>query len=103
MDAPTIPDPAQVLPKAIYYQVAHTLRALLPAPATDAPQDEARRDIAAIAHVAALLPANAAEADMAMQCVAASVWALDCLRQARRHADDTAQFLKCTAQAASMM
>lgn len=105
-DAPSAPTPADaalILPRATYYQVAHTLRRLLPPPITDTPEDAASRDIAVIAHVASLLPANPDEANLAAQYVAASAYALDCLRLARAHEDDPAYMLKCTAQSASMM
>jgi len=52
--------------------------------------------------VACLLPANADEANIAAQYVAASAQALDCLRLARRSPSDEVLALKCTAQAASM-
>jgi hypothetical protein len=103
VDAPTNPNPADILPKATYYQVVHTLRGLLPPPITSTPEDEARRDLAAIARIASLLPATPEEADLATQYVAASVWALDCLRLARTYPNDTPLYLKCSAQSASMM
>jgi hypothetical protein len=103
METLAAPNPADILPKATYYQVVHTLRGLLPKPIADTPEDEARRDLAAIAHVASLLPANAEEAHLAAQYVAASAWALDCLRLARQYPGDTPHFLKCTAMCVSMM
>jgi hypothetical protein len=107
MEAPNTPSPtdaALLLPRATYYQVAHTLRGLLPPPITDTPEDAARRDIALIGHVASLLPANADEANLAAQYVAASAQALDCLRIARAHEDDDPKFaLRHIAQSASMM
>jgi hypothetical protein len=48
-------------------------------------------------------PATPEEANLATQYVAAGAWALDCLRLARSFPKDTALFLRCTAQAASMM
>ena len=51
-------DPALRLPPATYFYVLHTLRGLLPPPVGDTPQDFARRDDAAIAQVAAMLPVN---------------------------------------------
>ena len=51
MDPHTTPTPdPTLLPRAIYYQVVHTLRSALPPPVTASPEDAARRDIAAIAH-----------------------------------------------------
>ena len=94
---------ASRLPRDTYYQTVHTIRALLPPPVTDSPDDAASRDRAAIAHVASLLPANPDEANLAAQYVAASVQALDSLRLAREHPSDTTHIMKCTAQSASMM
>jgi hypothetical protein len=92
-----------LLPRDMYYQVIHTLRAVLPPPVTDAPEDLVRRDHAAIAQVASLVPANADEANLGAQYVAASAYALDCLRLVRENPADTALVLKCSAQAAAMM
>jgi hypothetical protein len=103
MDTPATPNPADVLLKATYYQVVHTLRGLLPPPITDTQEDEARRDLAAVAHIASLLPATPEEANLATNYVAAGAWALDCLRVARSFPNDTALFLQCTARSASMM
>ena len=47
------------------------------------PEDLARRDNAAIAQVSCLLPANAAEAVLGAEFVAAHAQAMDCLRLAR--------------------
>ncbi len=87
----------------MYYQLIHTLCGSLPPPVTNSPEDRTRRDNAAIAQVACLLPANADEADLAVQYVAASAQALDCLRLARENPSDVPRVLKCTAQSASMM
>ena len=106
MDTPPAPSPtdeALLLPRATYYQVVHTLRTALPPPITATQGDATRRDCAAIAHVASLLPANPDEANLAAQYVAASAQALDCQRLARQYPADTELFLKCTAQSASMM
>lgn len=91
------------LPRHLYFQVLHTLRLALPPPATDAPEHLIDRDRAAIAQVAAMLPANGEEAMLAAQVVAANAQALDCLRLVREHAADTVLVLKCTAQASAMM
>jgi hypothetical protein len=96
------PDITRLLPRHMYYQVIHTLRATL-APVSDTPEDLARRDNAAIAQVAALLPANADEANLAALYVAAGAYAMDCLRLARERAPDHVWVLKCGAQAASTM
>jgi hypothetical protein len=95
-------DPTLRLPRDVYYQLVHTLRAALP-PIADTPDDVARRDNAAIAQVASLRPANADEASIAAQYVAANAHAMDCLRLAQEHRGDPSFALKCGAQAASMM
>jgi hypothetical protein len=91
------------LPRDLYYQTVHTLAAALPPPVTDTPEDLARRDNAAIAEVASLLPANAEEVTLAAQYVAANAQAMECLRLARKYPGDPNFILKCTAQSASMM
>ena len=91
------------LPADAYYHLVRTLRLTLPPPLTDNPEDLARRDHAAIARIAALAPANAAEADLAAQFVAASEQWKDCLRLAQAP-DTTPEWVaKCRAQALGMM
>lgn len=71
----TPPNPtnlADQLPAQVYHHLIHTLRHSLPPPLTDSPEDLARRNHAAIARIAALAPANAAEAEGAALYVAAS-------------------------------
>jgi hypothetical protein len=55
----------------LYYQLVYTLTDLLPPPLDDTPEALRARNHAAIAKVAALLPVNANEADLAAQCIAA--------------------------------
>src|SRR5487761_2263735 len=99
-----MPDPDLTqLPFDSYHQLVHTLCALLPPPVADTPEALARRNRAAIAQVAALVPANAEEANLGAQYVAAGAHAMDCLRLIRVHADDIGLTLKLTAQSASMM
>jgi hypothetical protein len=107
MDLATEAEPSQLayrLPRDAYWLLIHTLRTSLPPPpVTDTPEDVARRDNAAIAQVASLLPANAGEAVLGAQFVAAHAQAMDSLRQARDPGMDAGLVLKCSAQAASMM
>jgi hypothetical protein len=107
MDLATEAEPSQLtyrLPRDAYWLLIHTLRTSLPPPpVTDTPDDVARRDNAAIAQVASLLPANAGEAVLGAQFVAAHAQAMDSLRQARDPGMDAGLVLKCSAQAASMM
>jgi transposase len=98
---PQHPDLALQLPADVYYRVVHDLRAHLPPPEIDTPEEIARRDNAAIAKVAALLPVNAAEADLARQAVSASTYAADCLRLACQCRNDPKIYLQSTAQSAS--
>lgn len=100
---PAPAEPPYELPRDLYYQIVHALRASLPRPVTGAPEDVHRRDRAAIAQVASLIPANGDEVNLAAQYVAASAHALDCLRLVQAYAADPAMLLKCQAQAASMM
>ncbi len=104
-NTPTDPQPdwARLLPREAFHQIILTLRSALPPPLTDDPADEMRRDRAAMAAVASLLPENAAEGRLAAQFVAADAWAMDCLRLAgeRRREPEIAR--KCRAQALSMM
>ena len=101
--SPSGPTSPSSSPKACTYQLIHTLRAAL-APVSDAPEDLARRDHAAIAQVASLLPANADEVTLAAQYVAASARAIDLTRLANRSRTTDHSFtLKCDAQAAGMM
>ena len=58
------PDLSLQLPRDVYHVVVYTLRGLLPPPEADTPEAEARRDRAAIARVASMLPANDEEADL---------------------------------------
>ncbi len=91
------------LPADAYYHLVRTLRLTLPPPLTDTPEDLLRRDHAAIARVAALVPANAAEAELAAQFVAASEQWKDCLRLAQAPDIDPEWAAKCRAQAIGMM
>jgi hypothetical protein len=56
------------LPRDVHYQAIHTLSTSLPPPISDLPEDLVRRDNAAIAAVAALLPATADEARLSAAC-----------------------------------
>src|SRR6266849_1948915 len=91
------------LPADAYYHLVRSLCLTLPPPLSDNPDDLARRDHAAIARIAALVPANAAEADLAAQFVAASEQWKDCLRLAQLSETTPEPAAKCRAQAISMM
>jgi hypothetical protein len=97
------PTPTDPLLKAAHCQLVHTLRGALPQSQTDSPEDAARRDLAAIIHIASLRPANPDEANLAVQFVAAGAQALECQRLANEHVDDPTLFLKFTARSNSFL
>jgi hypothetical protein len=99
-DRPTL---AGDLPANTYHYLLHTLRKCVPSSPTDSLEDLARRDHALIACIAALQPANAAEADIAALYVAASEQAKDSLRLIQNPDASFYCIEKCRAQAASMM
>src|ERR1700689_3385985 len=98
-------DPPQTvdLTPPLYYQLVYTLTDLLPPPLDDTPGALRTRNRAAIAKVAALLPVNANEADLAAQCIAARAQAEDILRLLRQHADDIGLTIRLNAQYGSMV
>jgi hypothetical protein len=96
------PDPVQQLAELAYYQLVHTLTGLLPSSLADTPEALAVRNQAAIARVAAMLPVNSDEADLAAHCVAARAQAEEIMRLLRVHADDIGLVLKLNAQYALM-
>jgi hypothetical protein len=97
------PHPAIDLSTELYYQLVHTLTSLLPPPLDDRPEALHTRNRAAIAKVAALLPVNANEADLAAQCIAARAQAEDVLRLLRQHAGDIGLVMRLNAQYGSMV
>src|SRR5476651_1456179 len=97
------PHPAIDLSTPLYYQLVYTLTDLLPLPLDDTPEALHTRNLAAIAKVAALLPVNANEADLAAQCIAARGQAEEMLRLLRQHADDIGLVMRLNAQYGSMV
>jgi hypothetical protein len=98
---PPHPDPD--LSTRLYYQLVYTLTDLLPPPLDDTPAGLRARNHAAIAKVAALLPVNANEADLAAQCIAARAQADEMLRLLRQHAGDIGLVMRLNAQYGSMV
>jgi hypothetical protein len=96
-------DPNSIPSGEAYRHVACFLSASLPPPPDDTPDALSVRDMAARAALDALQPANALEAMLAAQFVAACMQALDCLRLANLPDTAPAANLKCKAQAVSMM
>jgi len=98
------PDLSLLLPRSVYWYLVHQLRSSMPEPVPDTPEARAHRDNAAIAQIAAMLPANADEAELAAECVSARAQARDCQREAQAfRGTDTAWFLKCHAQATAYL
>jgi hypothetical protein len=97
------PPPAIDLATPLYYQLVYTLTDLLPPPLDDTPEALHTRNHAAIAKVAALLPVNANEADLAAQCIAARGQAEEMLRLLRENADDIGLVMRLNAQYGSMV
>jgi hypothetical protein len=97
------PHPATDLSTPLYYQLVYTLTDLVPPPLDDTPEALRARNLAAIAKVAALLPVNANEADLAAQCIAARAQAEEMLRLVRQNADDLKLVMRLNAQYGSMV
>jgi len=106
MQPATEPQPADAYPpltRAVTHKVVFFFAGHLPPPPGDTADDRARRDNEALAEVAALEPANAAEVTQAMRCVAAGAWADDQLRLAILYADDYVRSQQIMKQYALMM
>src|ERR1700733_14309524 len=91
------------LPAPAYYQLIHTLAGILPRPLADTPEALFARNQAAIDKVAAMLPVNANEADLAAQCVASRAQAEDVMRLLRVHDGDTKTVMRLNAQYAALV
>ena len=103
METSSPPRPAVDLATHLYYQLVYTLTDLLPPPLDDSPEALRARNHAAIAKVAALLPVNANELDLAAQCIAARAQAEEMLRLVRQNADDIGLVMRLNAQYGSMV
>jgi hypothetical protein len=103
METSPPPPPAVDLATQLYYQLVYTLTDLLPPPLDGTPEALHARNHAAIAKVAALLPVNANEFDLAAQCIAARAQAEEILRLVRQNADDIGLVMRLNAHYASMV
>jgi len=103
MDAFTNPSPPHALPATVSRVVFAELCARLPPPPVDTPEARAERDAVAMDAAAALHPADAFEAKLAAQIVAADAQVADCQRLAVQYRNDLAVTLRCRAQATSAM
>ena len=95
----TIPN----LPAAIALETYASLCGSLPPPVPDTPESRAARDDGAMQAVAVLRPANAFEARLAVDVIAADAHAKDSLRLAAKYHADLSAMVKCRAQFALMM
>jgi hypothetical protein len=100
---PAAPDPGYLRTRSAYHHLIHILNTSLPPPIPNTSEVRAERNSAAVAQIAALCPANPAEALLAAQFVAANAQAMECLRLTHDLATPGHLTLKCNAQAASMM
>src|SRR5476651_1715132 len=103
METSSPPHPAINHATPLYYQLTYTLTDLLPPPLDDTQEGLRARNHAAIAKVAALLPVNANEIDLAAQCIAARGQAEEMLRLLRQHAGDIGLVMRLNAQYGSMV
>jgi hypothetical protein len=103
METLSSPHPSVDLSTQLYYQLVYTLMGLLPPPIDDTPAALRARNHAAVAKVAALLPVNADEIELAAQCIAARAQAEEMLREVRQHAGDIALVMRLNAQYGSMV
>jgi hypothetical protein len=103
METSPPPRPAVDLNTLLYYQLVYTLTNLLPPPIDDSPEALCARNHAAIAKVAALLPVNANELDLAAQCIAARAQAEEMLRLIRQNPFDIGLVMRLNAQYGSMV
>ena len=96
-------DLARLLPWEVFGDVILALRGSLPPPLTDDPAAWARRDRAAMAAVASLLPVNGAEARLAAQFVAMDAFAAQSMRMAHESRLDAVAQGRYARQAMGMM
>ena len=98
-----LPDLALLLPREAFFEILWMLRGSLPPPLSDDPAELERRDRAAMATVASLLPVTVAEGRLAAQFASADAWARDCQAMAAERRADTGWTRKCLAQSVSLM
>jgi hypothetical protein len=91
------------LPTAVASEILGTLCALLPPPAAGTPEAHAAREEAAMAAVAALHPADAFEAQLAAQIVAADAHTKECLRLAVQPGQHPQEIRRHRSEAVTMM
>ena len=108
MEALSSPYPVIGFSALVCRQLVYTLTRLLPPPLDDTPIALRARNHAAVAKVAALLPVNANEVDLAAQwvaakCIAARAQAEEMLRLLRQHVGDIDLVMRLNPQYGSMV
>ena len=103
METSSSPYPVIGFSALVCRQLVYTLTRLLPPPIDDTPTALVARNHAAVAKVAALLPVNANEVDLAAQCIAARAQAEEMLQLLRQHAGDIDLVMRLNAQYGSMV
>jgi len=98
-----ITDALPELPQAVALYTLHNLLTSLPPPPDDTPEAHEAWESAAIAHLAALQPTDAAEADLAVQIVSTSAQARDSFRLNNQPDCDFEKKFRCRAQASAML
>lgn len=91
------------LPTAVAFHTLNALRAGLPAPVPDTPEQRAARDASAIALINSLQPIDEAEAALAVKYVLDSAHAMECFRLAKQRGSDTKAILRDGDQALRFM
>lgn len=99
----TSPDPALTRNRDGFRQLGINMCLALPPPQDASPQALARRDNAAIAMVAALLPVSVAEAALAVQHVVAALLALEAMRRSQDPELPASHVMRLYSQSGSLM
>lgn len=100
LDQPAEPNPELKRQRALYLAATSTLRTLLPKPDPDTPEERDRCGGVALAKVAALVPANMVEVDLAAYHVGAMARVAACHHEAN-YTTDPKRVAQLMAQAAS--
>ena len=95
-------DPTNPLPASVCRSIMRELSYALPDPVDDTPDRRIERDHAAIAEIALLAPANAAEMRIAIRCITTDAWTSTYMRHMNAHGGDIVLLLRIGVQAANM-
>ncbi len=90
-------------PQSLSRFILRQLYRSLPPLRIDTPEEHEDREIASMAAIARLAPANTGEALLAVQAIAAEAHASDALQSVHQHRDDFQRVSQCRAQSALMI